>query len=598
MKRCLWLLLLAALLVGCGKNVEPDTIPTTTVEETTVPPETSCYVEGSEAEKSSGGALKVYDLPDESYTWMHTNGETLLLQSAAEQGKFLQGIGEGTGFILDEGYYPDLTERPYRQATSAGIVFYDPETGNATFLRPGFQEFSVELGALEGEPVFTPDGNSLFYCVGNEIWAMDLNTGIKRMLKSQTCQAQSIESLCFDGSVLACKLILEDGKETLAFVDAATGQTLAQESEISNLYTWQDRYILDQQDGTVKQCLFGQRDGTIKRLYLPESQNIMPILAWNSVLCYHSDQQGNVSFELYDLESGTLCASTQLKGTLKSICTPKTGKSLWILAEDPEAGEDVLYQWLPELSPATSNRVFTGPYYTAESPDVESLEHYKEIAKELGDDHGVKVFLWDDAVQNPGEYELVGEYQNLAVADGLIALDKTLKTYPQEFLYKLANRYLNICLVRSISTGTDSVHYLLDGDFYIVLRIGADFDTAFAQALGYLVDIHVLGNTSAFDDWDGLNPEGFNYGQTPAEELLTGDTRAFADEDCMASVTNDRSRTFYYAMCAGNETVFESEVMQAKLTKLCQGIRAAWKWKKVTDVFPWEQYLKVPVAPA
>ena len=42
--------------------------------------------------------------------------------------------------------------------------------------------------------------------------------------------------------------------------------------------------------------------------------------------------------------------------------------------------------------------------------------------------------------------------------------------------------------------------------------------------------------------------------------------------------------------------MFESEHMQAKLTALCKAIRDAWNTKKETDFFPWEKYLKEPVA--
>ena len=49
-------------------------------------------------------------------------------------------------------------------------------------------------------------------------------------------------------------------------------------------------------------------------------------------------------------------------------------------------------------------------------------------------------------------------------------------------------------------------------------------------------------------------------------------------------------------MTDGNEAVFEGETMQTKLRFLGKGIREAFKWKKDERSFPWEQYLKEPLA--
>ena len=591
MKRCLWLLLLAVLLVGCAENVEPDSIPTTAIQETTLPPETSCYVQQSELEKDSNGAVKVYDLPDQTYSWMRNNGDALLLHSASEDGKYVEATGEGTGFFLNEQVFPELKGDPAPQTTTAGIAFYTDT--QAVFLRPGLQQFSVEHSDLAGQPVFSADGNSLFYCEGNEIWALDLNTGIKRMLKSHTSKEQTLTGLYFDGTVIGCRILQEDGTETLAFISVETGRTIAQETNISNVQTFGERYIVDYLDGTIPMQIFGKGEETPQCLWLPDSDETVAVLEWNSVLAYSAVEGETRQYDLYSLETGMCYASVEMQGTPKSICASKSGQSLWILVTDPENGEDVLYQWLTDRSPVSHNFSCVSPYYTAENPDVEGLNHYKEITQQMGKTHSVEVLIWDDAVKNPGDYELVGEYQTIAIANAIAELEKVLVQYPQDFLYKLPNQSLKICLVRSISTGADSVQYLYDGDFYIALSVGCDYSTAFAEALGYLVDIHVLGNTSAFDDWASLNPEGFVYGQELDEALLSGDTRAFADEACMASVTDDRSRTFFYAMCPGNEEMFASEIMQSKLSKLCQGIRAAWRWKNAEEVFPWEQYLNV-----
>ena len=115
------------------------------------------------------------------------------------------------------------------------------------------------------------------------------------------------------------------------------------------------------------------------------------------------------------------------------------------------------------------------------------------------------------------------------------------------------------------------------------------------KGLGYVVDSHVLGNSSKYDYWDALNPEGFVYG-TADEAYLSGEQRAFADATSMNSAVEDRSRILYEAMKPDNADMFQSEIMQKKLLLLCQAIRDAWnlQWKKET--YPWEQYLTESIA--
>jgi len=64
----------------------------------------------------------------------------------------------------------------------------------------------------------------------------------------------------------------------------------------------------------------------------------------------------------------------------------------------------------------------------------------------------------------------------------------------------------------------------------------------------------------------------------------------------MSFPSEDRARIFYYAMTEGNEELFTSSTLQAKLKTLCEGIREAYGWQKESQVFPWEQYLEQSLA--
>ena len=51
-----------------------------------------------------------------------------------------------------------------------------------------------------------------------------------------------------------------------------------------------------------------------------------------------------------------------------------------------------------------------------------------------------------------------------------------------------------------------------------------------------------------------------------------------------------------YAMLDGQEDLFRSAPMQAKLRKLCLGIREAFHLEAEPVVYRWEQYLNAPLA--
>ena len=188
--------------------------------------------------------------------------------------------------------------------------------------------------------------------------------------------------------------------------------------------------------------------------------------------------------------------------------------------------------------------------------------------------------------------DLEGEYLPQALDNMLLNLHGALMQFPEGFLKDtIRSGDIRICLVRSIADAPWAVNWV-DGDCVILI----DSSEAFLEAVGTAVDSHVLGNSRDYDNWEKLNPEGFTYGAAQQDEsLLRGETRAFADKAGMASVTEDRRTLFYAAMGDKNEKLFESEIMQAKLRCMCEGIREAYGLEKSKDTYPWEFYLNEPM---
>ena len=213
----------------------------------------------------------------------------------------------------------------------------------------------------------------------------------------------------------------------------------------------------------------------------------------------------------------------------------------------------------------------------------------------LNSKHGVRIRIWQEAVKAPGDHVLVPEHQPEVIRDMLDQLEAVLKEFPKKFVYKSISSRVRICLIRSIDGKSQGQQYW-DGRYaFITLCSGSDLREDFLKGFGLVVDSHVLGNSPVYDYWDTLNPEGFRYGK-PDEAFVTGETRYFVDVDSMTSDMMDRSRIFWQAMKADNAELFQSETMQKKLKMLCKAIRDAWDLEMKSDIYPWEQYLKKPIA--
>lgn len=77
---------------------------------------------------------------------------------------------------------------------------------------------------------------------------------------------------------------------------------------------------------------------------------------------------------------------------------------------------------------------------------------------------------------------------------------------------------------------------------------------------------------------------------------LEGDTRAFVNAEAMNSISEDRRSIIYNAMIPDNAEMFKSPTMQAKLHRICIGIREAFDLQKSEKTYLWEQYLTTSLA--
>lgn len=583
-------LALLLLLTGCGLGAAEETTAPTT--EPTEPP--GLYVENSAVEQQTQGAVRAYAL-DSSYDSLMSVNSQLVLRSTGKETGMRVLSGDRCVTALEASLDFDLTQTAF-QTTYTGLVYYDKQTGEAVYLDGQLRETNrVQLPEdIQGYPAFSANGNEIFYCVGQEIRVLDVEQGFSRMIKSHSYPKQTLWGCYFDGKMLVCAVENEAGEESYLYISTETGQTLYTGKEPFQLDTYEDTYFVNRMDGSTEQRLFGlltEKPG--KQLNVWDGRAVSA-LELGGIVCYNQTAETGLQLDFYELASGKKTASVTIPtGTVPVafLADRWTGK-LWILTDEH------LFSWDIKKTPTQEEQVYTSPAYTFSAPDKAGLQLCQDRAKALGKKHSVTIRIWESAGETTGGYTVDLEYQTRAINKCLDQLEAIMNELPEYFLYKSVNTQIRIGIVRSVAGQETAVQYWYNGNAYILLPAGVDVRDAFLDALSYIIDSRVLGNSAQYDYWETLNPEGFVYGDetTYSQEYLEGENISFFTEASMESGTEDRCQVFWQAMRKDNAEAFKSETMQKKLLMLCQAIRDAWRWEKKTDIFPWEQYLNEPIA--
>lgn len=589
MKRILLLVLAVLMLTGCGKNTEatPTTQPAPEIDP-------GWYIAESAAEKQTKGAVRTYELRmTEKVTGIGGISDKLLLKTQKEL-TVLSGDNGVYVAALSTGL--DLSQL---QPTSQGVAYYEEKNNEMVYLDQKLQVISrIALPeAIDGTAITAPDGGEIYYCVGGDIRAFDTNLNIARLVKSQLVKSQKLEGLYFGDRMLKCTVEQADGSTGTVYLRTDNGETISTDDSLELLQTYGDHYVALRKDGTVRQTVFGTKDTEPDGLAIAQGETIIPAVNVGGIVTYTTDEENGLRLNYYACATGSRTASVELSNILEPIgwyADPR-GRCVWFVAEDSADGIQMLYRWDMDKSAVADDKNYKTIIYTAENPDIAGLEACKDKAKALGKDHGVDICIFQDAVNQTGDYDVTAEHQTNAINAILADLEEVLAEYPEKFLNRSVHKDLHLCIVRSVDGGKESAHFYKKSHAYIFLPVGCDVRSELIKSMGYIVNSRVVSNTSLLDTWTELNPDGFTYGESK-EEYLTGEERFFADMDSMTSVVEDRARIFRYAMEEGREELFASETMQKKLKLLCQGIRKVWKWRKEEVSYPWEQYLNESLA--
>ena len=600
MKR-LWIILLAVLLLaGCGKRKKD---PQPTENASNIPDAVTLYVPGSKVEKKTDGAVRLYGLEDDTYFGIYDMGENLLIMG----NKGLTVLTGEEGLVRATLPTDAIRAGTVMDVAPTGMAYFNPNSRQVIVLNPLLQMAGkMELPKeIVGDPCISIVKNEVFYSTGSELRALNMTTGISRLLRQQTASAQTLLGAYFDGTVLLCQITDADGDVSTEYISAETGQTLTDGRTDTALLTVGDRYIAQWQEGIMQQTAFGVRGETSQSLHtMPPAaeakggRSVLP--GANRVVDYAMTETG-LELTCYDLNSGKCIGRTVLPGVRGPIAFSGDGSNVYMLATDTENTCHALYGWKVEKSAVEDETVHTGALYTADNPDTQGLAESRALADAYQSQYNVRLLLWQDALNVTDGHSLTPEYHPQVINGMLEKIKPVLEQFPEKFLLKTVEAgWIRIALVRDIDSGSDWVQFWEGKDCWVILSADADVASCLLQGIAYGVDAHVLGNSRELDTWAEMNPAGFDYTYsayvTGNAKYLADGNRAFADMQSMTYPHEDRCRIFYNACMSQRADLFKSPVMQAKLLRLCKGIREAYNLQQRTETFVWEQYLETSLA--
>ena len=588
MKKLLVLALACLLLAGCGSEPVqevPDATPEASGQQ--VPEAVGLYAPDSWAEIASCGTVRAYPLGDGEYVDIRAVGRRVLVVNDASIASLLQGdegeILATASLELPSGYAPIML-----RTNAKTIAYYAPEPHQVVLMDNMLQELSrVDLPeGIIGNPSIHLEQQEIFYCLGNEIRALNIQTGISRLVRTHSGQAPELLDSYFNDNVLGYKVTDDQGITRIHYLYTQTGQVIHTDSDTSFLTTFGQDYFAMRDEDATRQILFGNADGETMCLNV-EPENLLPALALGGTVQYEV-LDGDLHLRFYDFASGLCSAKVSIPDADAPPAFCADEDYLWLLCDK------ILYRWEVAASPTGDETLYADNLYTADDPDREGLALCAQRAAEIGKAYGITIRIWEDAENDTYPVEL--EYQVSVIRGALDTLEQTLHMLPEGFLKTTGN--LEVDLVRSVLP-RESVQMRANGGMRMVIPC-ENVQWYFLHGLGWAVDSRVLGNSRDYDFWDELNPEGFAYTYTYdiGGGLQDADlyTNAFIDETAMRFPTEDRARIFAAAILPDNEHLFTGEALQAKLRFLCGAVREAYGLDDSTEILPWEQYLTEPLA--
>ena len=285
MKRFLLILLALMLLTGCGVD-EP-------VQQATQPAQPTepagLYIANGATEQQTGGAIRAYMPDGNNYIGLAMMGENPVLISDLSALTMLEGEKGLVKASLKAGESIRVDNITFH-VTDDGLSYYRASEREVVLLNNQLRQIAKgELPAeVETLPVVSVQKQEAYYCKGKEIRALDLQTGISRIVKTQVCQSVELIDGYFDGELLGLRITDDQEKVSTIYISSESGQTVMEGAELINLKTSENEYMTLQKDGIVQQQIFGSRDGTPQNLDTAEI--VQPLFKMGGAISYVKEE--------------------------------------------------------------------------------------------------------------------------------------------------------------------------------------------------------------------------------------------------------------------------------------------------------------------
>ena len=592
MKRLVGILLLLCILWGCSDPVPTETAP---------PPPTP------DVEEDNSPLLKSYSLE---------NCEPLAILPIGQD--YLTVEKEWlTLFDYRDASPIARQEIPGLPSPNSGLIwvrgdnvaYYHESSRSIVFLKSNLQQ-NLQLKMPEdmiSSAWLSPDWKTVYYTTQESIRALDISTGASRLLKEQGSAWQSITGLFFNGTALRCEVKQTDGSARVSLISTENGALLQDNSDLAHIVAQGDWCFFASSDACVPQLIFGKADSDPQVLWPKENTIAWWPLPEQGLIVAARKTEDKTVLDCYSMETGRRFAVLYLpeEPNISDISAAESG-IIWFRIGD------TLYRWDPSAANTLDKHNYATPLYTRENPDTAGLAELTPIIEQLEQRYGIDLIIGADAASVvPLNYTFETEYVPQAYRKVLATLADILSQFPDNFFSLAADRApekkLTLVLVRNIFGSTENaglasaggIQYWLNANPYIALSLSGQLQQNFYHQLGHVIDSRVLSTSAAFYEWHTVNPPGFQYDKDYLANLNRTDTQYLQDADrwfidmySMSFEIEDRSRIFEYASLPGNESYFISPNIQAKLKRICDGIRQSFGLVNNPQQFIWEQYLQ------
>ena len=601
MRSLLFPILACLLLTGCAlsRDAEPaDVVSSQPVQSV------GYYQPDSDMELATG-CVRTYPLENHADVQFEIWGEDVLLFSESEDGTMLTRL---TGSNLYAAASCTLNLHLPPDDPSVCIIgdhLWYPSQRELICLDRDFQEIRRIPFPPDAEspPLLTPDERLLYYCAGTAVRELDLGSGINRIVRENGNSPITLRGLHFDGRVLEC-----DAEGSTLFLSAEDGSILGKSQDIQ-FYSGSQWYFARITDGITRPCLFGRAMESPSLLEI-QAESFWFLPALHSVAAAGFGVEG-YTIALYDLSAGSRIADLTLPvcGQIVQIQAADLGHTYILTRQEQRF---ILYCWDCQQLPAETGDSAAAPYHSRDNPDLTGLQVCRSQAEQITASYGVEVLIHEEAAALSSlVYDLEPEHLVDVLSDQLDRVEACLSQYPEQMLQTLTEHFggITLLLVRQVqaSAGSGNPQSLSGALFWesnrvcIAISAGDAVEYALYSQLYQLMDTIILNKSVALDQWETLNPAGFQYafGQSTedvSQEYLRGETMAFANRQAMNSPKEDRGAVMACAMMPNNGEIFSAAIMQRKLEALCTGIRRAFGLRKSRETFPWEQYLAQSMA--